>query len=126
MAQDVTRSWFAVFNNPQDRGYEGTPQQICEQLRDEWIGDSTTRSGAWAHCVSADKLHHVHMILEDAVAMRFSVVKKTYAIGVHLGEQTASRGLYYQKAPLRREGRGSGLHRSCWDYIRCSRQADRP
>lgn len=84
MAQDVTRSWFAVLNNPQDRGYEGTPQAICEQLRDEWIGDSTTRSGAWAYCISADGLRHVHMVLEDAVAMRFSAVKKSYAIGCHL------------------------------------------
>lgn len=91
MAQDVTRSWFAVLNNPQDHGYEGTPQAICEQLRDEWIGDSTTRSGAWAYCVSADNLPHVHMVLEDAVAMRFSVVKKSYAIGCHLEPTRGSK-----------------------------------
>lgn len=84
MAQDVTRSWFAVLNNPQDRGYEGTPEQICERLKDEWIRDSTTRSGAWAYCISADGLRHIHMVLEDAVAMRFSAVKKSYAIGCHL------------------------------------------
>jgi len=84
MAQDVTRSWFAVLNNPQDHGYEGTPEQICERLKDEWIRDSTTRSGAWAYCISADGLRHIHMVLEDAVAMRFSAVKKSYAIGCHL------------------------------------------
>ena len=72
MAQDVTRSWFAVLNNPQDHGYEGTPQEICEQLRDEWVQDSTTRSGAWAYCISAAGLHHIHMVLEDTTAMRFS------------------------------------------------------
>lgn len=91
MAQDVTRSWFAVLNNPQDRGYEGTPQQICERLRDEWIGDSTTRSGAWAYCISADGLKHIHMVLEDATAMRFSAIKKTYAIGAHLEPTKGSK-----------------------------------
>ena len=91
MAQDVTRSWFAVLNNPQDHGYEGTPQAICEQLRDEWIGDSTTRSGAWAYCVSADNFPHVHMVLEDTTAMRFSVIKKSYAIGCHLEATKGSK-----------------------------------
>ena len=84
MSQDVTLSWFAMLANPADHGYTGTPQEICERLRDEWIQDSTTRTGAWACCISAEGLHHVHMVLEDAVAMRFSAIKKSYAIGAHL------------------------------------------
>lgn len=108
MAQDVTRSWFAVLNNPQDRGYEGTPQQICERLRDEWIGDSTTRAGAWAYCVSADGLRHVHMVLEDAMAMRFSVIKKTYAIGCHLeptrGTKKQAEDYIQKKHPFEEKG----------------------
>lgn len=108
MAQDVTRSWFAVLNNPQDRGYEGTPQAICEQLRDEWIGDSTTRSGAWAYCISADGLRHVHMVLEDAVAMRFSAVKKSYAIGCHLeptrGTKKQAEDYIQKKHPFEEKG----------------------
>lgn len=91
MAQDVTRSWFAVLSNPQDHGYEGTPQEICEQLRDEWVQDSTTRSGAWAYCISAAGLHHIHMVLEDTTAMRFSAIKKTYAIGAHLEPTRGSK-----------------------------------
>lgn len=83
MAEDVTRSWFAVFNNPAEHGYSGTPQEICERLRDEWVGNSSTRTGAWAYCVSAAGLHHVHMVLEDSVAMRFSAVQKSYAKGTH-------------------------------------------
>ena len=83
MSAEVSKSWFAVLNNPAERGYTGTPQEICEQLRDEWIRDSTTRSGAWAYCVSAAGLHHIHMVLEDKVAMRFSMVKKSYAEGMH-------------------------------------------
>ncbi len=81
----VSCSWFAVFNNPVEHGYAGTPQEICESLRDEWIKDSKTRTGAWVYCVSADALHHVHMVLEDTVSMRFSKVKKEYAKGAHFG-----------------------------------------
>ena len=91
MSQDVTLSWFATLNNPADHGYPGSPQEVCEQLRDEWIQDSTTRTGAWAYCISAEGLHHVHMVLEDAVAMRFSMVKKTYAIGAHLEPTKGSK-----------------------------------
>ena len=66
MSNDVTvRSWFCVFNNPDKHGYEGTPQEVCEKLMGEWVGDSGTRSGAWAYCISAEGLHHLHMVLED-------------------------------------------------------------
>lgn len=91
MGAEVTKSWFAVLNNPCEHGYSGTPQEICEQLRDEWIGTSTTRTGAWAYCISALGLHHVHMVLEDAVAMRFSIVKKAYAQGMHFEPTKGSK-----------------------------------
>lgn len=83
MEDTMSRSWFAVFDNPQDHGYQGTPQEICDRLRDEWIASSDTRCGAWAYCVSAKGLHHVHMVLEDNKNMRFSVIKKSYAKGMH-------------------------------------------
>lgn len=91
MAQDVTRSWFVTFSNPEEHGYTGTPEEICERLRDEWIGDSTTRSGAWAYCISAAGLRHVHMVVEDAVSMRFSAVKKSYAVGAHFEPTKGSK-----------------------------------
>ena len=53
MSQDVTLSWFATLNNPADHGYPGSPQEVCEQLRDEWIQDSTTRTGAWAYRIAS-------------------------------------------------------------------------
>lgn len=83
MADDVSKSWFCVFDNPQDHGYPGEPQEVIERLKNEWIIDSDTRSGAWAFCVSASGLRHIHMVLEDQKAMRFSVVKKSYAPGMH-------------------------------------------
>lgn len=83
MADTVSKSWFVVFNNPAEHGYEGTSEEVCMRLREEWISDSPSRSGAWAYCVSAAGLHHVHMVLEDSKAMRFSLIKKTYAAGAH-------------------------------------------
>ncbi len=86
---DRSRSWFAVFNNPADHGYTGSPEEVCHRLRDEWCESSSTRSGAWAYCISAEGMHHVHMVLEDKKTMRFSAVKKAYAIGMHF---EATRG----------------------------------
>lgn len=103
MAHDgVSRSWFAVLNNPKEHGYQGTPQEVCEKLRDEWTAASKTRTGAWAYCVSADGLHHIHMVLEDAISMRFSKVKKTYAAGMHFEATKGSKEqaeAYITKAP---------------------------
>lgn len=83
MAKDVSKSWFAVFNNPQEKGYPDDPVACCQKLRDEWIEDSPSRSGAWAYCISAEGLKHVHMVLEDEKAMRFTAIKKSYAHGMH-------------------------------------------
>lgn len=83
MKDTVTKSWFAVLNNPAEHGYMGTPEEVCSRLRDEWLAGGTERTGAWAFCVSADGLPHIHMVLEDAKAMRFSAVKSSYAAGAH-------------------------------------------
>lgn len=83
IASDVSRSWFAVLNNPSKHGYEGSPQEVCEQLKQEWIKDRPSRTGAWAYCISSQGLHHVHMVLEDTKAMRFTAIKKSYASGMH-------------------------------------------
>lgn len=78
----VTRSWFAVFNNPKEHGYDGTPLEVIERLRDEWVSpEHPERTGAWMYCISADGLHHVHMVLEDTKPMRFSVIKKAMLSG---------------------------------------------
>ena len=76
------RSWFAVFNNPDQHGYPGEPEEVCQRLKEEWC-TSPTRSGAWMYCVSADGLRHVHMVLEDVMTMRFSKIKSSYACGAH-------------------------------------------
>lgn len=79
MAQDtVSRSWFAVFPYPEQHGYSGSPEEICEQLKNEWIGDNALRKGWWGYCISEKDMPHIHMVLEGSGAMRFSAVKKAY------------------------------------------------
>lgn len=78
MADTVSKSWFIVFNNPAEHGYEGEPKEVIARLINEWIGDSLTRTCAMTYCVSADGLEHVHMVCEDSKAMRFSAVKKAF------------------------------------------------
>ena len=78
MSESISRSWFVVFNNPEQHGYNDTPKEIVEQLKQEWIKDNPLRKGYWAYCESADGLKHVHMVLEHSGAMRFSAIKKAY------------------------------------------------
>ena len=110
--EQVSRSWFAVFNNPAEHGYDGSPKAVCDRLMAEWCCEEG-RAGAWAYCIKhyaghypeydekgvfirhrlavtdeekakvPPDLHHVHMVLEGQTAMRFSFVKNTYAVGMH-------------------------------------------
>jgi len=75
---EVSRSWFCVFNNPEEHGFTGDPQQICDKIVSLWTDDFPTRACAVTYCVSADGLRHCHVVLEDSKAMRFSAVKKAF------------------------------------------------
>lgn len=77
-AELVTKSWFCVFANPEEHGYEGEPHEIVEKIISEWIGDSKTRSCAVTYCISADGLRHLHAVFEDSKAMRFTVIKEVF------------------------------------------------
>lgn len=90
MADTVSRSWFAVFPNPEQHGYDGSPEDIVQKLKQEWIGDNPFRKGWWAYCISASGLPHVHMILEDSGACRFTKVKKAYP-AAHLEQTKGSK-----------------------------------
>lgn len=81
--EGATRSWFCVFNNPKEHGFNGTEQEICESILELWIRDNPQRSGAVIYCVSALGLEHCHAVLEDTKVMRFTVVQKLYP-GMHI------------------------------------------
>lgn len=75
---EMTRSWFCVFNNP-DNVFSGTPEEIAQSALDLWIdGHTDTRTGAVTYCISAEGLHHLHMVLESHSKIRFSALKKIY------------------------------------------------
>lgn len=78
MSEDISRSWFCVLNNPDAHGYTSNPEEVLEQLKQEWIDSGKSRKGYWAYCISSTGLKHVHMVLEGSGAMRFSAVKKVY------------------------------------------------
>ena len=79
MADTVSRSWFAVLNNPEKFGYANLlPEQIVERMKEEWVRDNGCRKGYWAYCISAQGTPHIHMILEGSGSMRFSAIKKAY------------------------------------------------
>ncbi len=139
---EVSRVWFAIFNDPEGHGYEGTPQEICERLKAEWCSKET-RTGSWAYCIRhyegcypifdedgdviryvravtpeekarvPSDLRHVHMVLENAGAVRFSYVKNVYAGGRYFngikGNKREAKsyvlktGIYSEK--LKREAR---------------------
>lgn len=78
MADGITKSWFCVFNNPENHGYSGTPIEITDKILNEWIEGKPTRTCAATYCISADGMPHIHAVFEDTKAMRFSVIKKTF------------------------------------------------
>lgn len=78
MSNDISKSWFCVFNNPTEHGYSGTPEEIVNQILEEWCNDFPTRSASATFCISADGLPHIHAVFEDVKAMRFSVIKKVF------------------------------------------------
>ena len=73
-----SRSWFCVWDNPQNYYVGMEPQEMAEAALDTWISAKPTRSGAVAYCISARGLIHFHMVLEDDSKPRFSALKKLY------------------------------------------------
>lgn len=69
------KSWFVVFNNPNEHGFDGTLKDICEQIADMWVDKKDTRTCAVAGCISKEGLQHLHLVLEDTNGTRFSTVK---------------------------------------------------
>ena len=88
--QDVSKSWFCVFNNPEKHGYEGTPQEIVHALIETWIKDNPQRTCAVTYCISADGLKHCHAVFEDVRSMRFSAIKKIFP-SMHISATKGSK-----------------------------------
>lgn len=75
--------------------YKGSPEEILEQMKQQWIGDNPLKKGHWAYCISKEGMPHVHMVLEGSVSMRFSAVRKCYG-KAHLEPTRGSRKMVLQ------------------------------
>ena len=59
MSDTIITSWFITFNNPEEKGYTGTPEEICNRIVSEWVGESETRSCALLLTRSSMLVTHV-------------------------------------------------------------------
>ena len=78
MSVEKCRSWFCVWNNPQEEYKDYEPSSMCETVLEIWIDNDEHRTGAVAYCISEKGLIHLHMVLEDSRQSRFSAIKKAF------------------------------------------------
>lgn len=77
--KDTSKSWFCVFNNPEEHGYEGMePEEILKTMEDAWLATYPQGSCWLAYCVSKEGLPHVHAVFENGKTARFTVIKKAF------------------------------------------------
>ena len=74
----VSKSWFVTFNYPADHGYSGEPEDVVERVLDDWMAICPSGSCAATYCISSSGMPHLHLVLEDVKAMRFSFLKNNY------------------------------------------------
>lgn len=75
---EKSRSWFCVLNNP-EKYFSGTPEEMAEKALAAWCDFAPDRrTGAVAYAVSADGLHHLHLVLCDNNTASFTAVKATF------------------------------------------------
>lgn len=109
--QQRERSWFCVFNNPQDHMEElrdKTPQEICEYMGHKWQEINNTNSPcAIAYCISKDGLHHLHMVLENPNKVGFNTVKG-FCNGAHIeatkGNKKQAEDYIHKRPPYEEKG----------------------
>ena len=60
-----SKCWFVVIGNPQlhflnDNNESKTPQEICEEVVNQWCGNDENKSGACVYSISAKGYIHLH------------------------------------------------------------------
>ena len=85
MTNDSTsRSWFCVFNNPEEHGFEGFgPEAVINAMKTAWMDAHPGGACELTYCVSAEGLPHVHAVFESEQPVRFSSVRKMFS-GMHV------------------------------------------
>ena len=106
----VAKSFMATLIRPEEHGYTGTPDAVCDQLCREWTEGHASRSGVWAYCSTAEGVPHIHMVVQDKVAMRLSKLAESYAVGSHF-EAVKSGYMAAEKYILQMEEQDEGAEK---------------
>lgn len=79
MPTEISKSWFCVFNNPREHGYDiEDDNELLETVAYDYIRQSTTRSCVLTLCISETGMEHIHAVFEDTVPFRFAALKKLF------------------------------------------------
>lgn len=106
----VAKSFMATLDRPEEHGYTGTPDAVCDKLCREWTEGHASRSGVWAYCSTAEGVPHIHMVVQDKVAMRLSKLAESYAVGSHF-EAVKSGYMAAEKYILQMEEQDEGAEK---------------
>ena len=106
----VAKSFMATLIRPEEHGYTGTPDAVCDKLCREWTEGHASRSGVWAYCSTAEGVPHIHMVVQDKVAMRLSKLAESYAVGSHF-EAVKSGYMAAEKYILQMEEQDEGAEK---------------
>lgn len=106
----VAKSFMATLIRPEEQGYTGTPDAVCDKLCREWTEGHASRSGVWAFCLTAEGVPHIHMVVQDKVAMRLSKLAESYAVGSHF-EAVKSGYMAAEKYILQMEEQDEGAEK---------------
>lgn len=83
MAVESSRSWFCVWNNPQNHLGDLEPNELVLAAIELWIKDKPQRTCAINYEIGDSGTPHMHMVLEDPAKARFSALQKLYP-GIHI------------------------------------------
>lgn len=106
----VAKSFMATLDRPEEHGYTGTPDAVCDKLCREWTEGHASRSGVWAFCLTTEGVPHVHMVVQDKNAMRLSKLAESYAVGSHF-EAVKSGYMAAEKYILQMEEQDEGAEK---------------
>ena len=106
----VAKSFMATLDRPEEHGYTGTPDAVCDKLCREWTEVHASRSGVWAFCLTAEGVPHVHIVVQDKNAMRLSELAENYAVGSHF-EAVKSGYMAAEDYILKLEEQGEGAEK---------------
>lgn len=84
------RSWFCVWNNPQEHLEEKEPIEIVNKIIDMWVKGHPTRTCAVNYEIGDSGTPHCHMVLEDTNQVRFSSLQNMFK-GIHVQETKGSK-----------------------------------